>query len=379
MIYLDNSAASWPKPESVYRAMDEFARNHAGNPAATAHRMAVAAAEKVRECRSRIAGLVNAESPDRIVLTSNATDAIHLALRGFLREGDHVVTSHLEHKAVAGMLEAMERAGFITIDRARSDTSGIVPPEEVRHLLRRETRLLAITHCSNVLGQVNPIAEYGRIAAHHGARILVDASQTTGVVPIDVQAMGLDLVAFPGYKNLFGPMGTGALYVREGLPLEVFHEQRVGYAIEESMTPPPFRLEGGTPNVHGCAGLAAGVQFVQETGVERIRRHVQGLALAFLDRLKEIEGLRIYSGRVPEAQIGAVSITFERAEPGEAASTLDRKYGIACRPGLHCNPGTHRFLGTHPRGTVRFSFGFFNTPADAEAAATAVREIAEAL
>ena len=335
--------------------------------------MAAAAEEQIRNCRTGIARLLNAESPDRIVLTVNGTDGIHLALKGFLREGDHVVTSQTEHKAVAGILEAMERVGFISMDRARSEPSGIVPPEEVERLLRKETRLVAITHCSNVLGQVNPIAEYGKIVSRHGARLFVDASQTVGVVPIDVRAMNVDLFAFAGYKNLFGPMGTGALYLREGLPMEAFHEQRVGFAVEE--IPPPYRLEGGTPNAHGYAGLSAGVQFVLENQPERIRRYVRGLALSFLEKLRGRERIRIYSGKNPDAQIGAVSVTIDGTDPAEIGATMDRRFAIACRPGLHCNSGTHQFLGTYPKGTVRFSFGFFNTLADADAAAAALSEM----
>lgn len=381
MIYLDNAATSWPKPEPVYRAMDEFAREHAGNPGRSGHRLAVASEQRVQECRKRLARLLNAESPERVILTLNATDALNIALKGFLREGDHVITSHTEHNSINRPLGAMARAKFVTVDKARSDTNGIVPPEEIEHLIRNETRLIAITHCSNVLGVVNPIEEYAKIASRHGIRLLLDASQSIGVVPIDVRALELDMVAFPGHKNLFGPMGTGALYVREGIWLNAFREGGTGFHAEEEIHPEemPFRLEGGTPNAHGYAGLAAGVQFVEETGLGEIRRHEHHLAIAFIERLRENRRVRIHSGRKPEAQLGPVSITIDGADPAVIGATLDERYGIACRPGLHCAPGTHKFLGTFPAGTVRFSFGFFNTMEHVDAAAKAVNEISEVL
>ncbi len=379
MIYLDNAATSWPKPEPVYRAMDEFAREHAGNPGRSGHRLAVASERRVQECRRRLARLIHAESPERVILTLNATDALNIALKGFLREGDHVITSHTEHNSINRPLGAMSRAKFVTVDKARSDTDGTVPPEEIEPLIRNETRLIAITHCSNVLGVVNPVEEYAKIASRHGIRLLLDASQSIGVVPIDVQALELDMVAFPGHKNLFGPMGTGALYVREGIWLNAFREGGTGFQAEEEIQPEemPFRLEGGTPNAHGYAGLSSGVQFVEETGLEAIRRHEHHLAIAFIERLRENRRVRIHGGRKPEAQLGPVSLTIEGADPAAVGATLDQRYGIACRPGLHCAPGTHRFLGTFPAGTVRFSFGFFNTMEHVDAAVKALNEISE--
>ncbi len=378
MIYLDNAATTWPKPESVYRALDEFARNQAGNPGRSGHRLARAAERVVQDCRGRLGRLLNAESPERVVLTLNATDALNIALKGILREGDHVITSHTEHNSINRPLAAMARAGRISFDRARSESSGLVPPEEVEKLVRPKTRLIAVTHCSNVLGVVNPIEEYARIAQSRGIRILVDASQTAGVVRIDVQRLELDLVALPGHKNLFGPMGTGALYVREGLALSPFREGATGYKSEEEFHSDemPYRLEAGTPNAHGFAGLGAGLAFVDETGIDRIREHEQALALGFIGRLRENRKIRILSGGVPSAQLGPVSIAVEGGDPTRVGALLDERYGIACRSGLHCAPYAHRFLGTFPQGTIRFSFGWFNTPEHVDAAVSALNEIA---
>jgi cysteine desulfurase family protein len=378
MIYLDNAATSFPKPESVYRAMDDFARRHAGNPGRSGHRMAVESERHVQGCREALARLLHAESPDQVVLTLNATDALNIAQRGLLRPGDHVITSHTEHNSINRPLAAMAAAGMIAYDKAASAPDGTVPPAEIEKLVRKSTRLIAITHCSNVLGVVNPIEEYARIARARGILTLIDASQSVGIVPIDVQALGVDLVAFPGHKNLFGPMGTGALYVRKGLELRPFREGGTGFKADEEMQPAemPFRLEGGTPNAHGYAGLRAGIEFVEQEGPGKILRHERELALRFVDLLSGNPRVALYSGRSRDRQTGPVSLLIRGIEPAEVGRIMDERYGIACRPGLHCAPGTHRFLGTFPKGTVRFSFGYFNTPADAEAAARAVNEVA---
>ena len=296
MIYLDNAATSWPKPESVFDALDEFARKWAGNPGRSGHRFAVAAEERVQACRDGIAKLLNAGSSDRIVLTLNATDALNIALKGFLRPGDHVVTSQMEHNSINRPLAAMAKKGMIAFDKAPSDPDGHIPVGAIEKLLRPNTRLIAITHCSNVLGVVNPVDAYAQLAHGRGVALLLDSSQAVGVESIDVRALGVDMVAFPGHKNLFGPMGTGALYVREGLDLDVWREGGTGIRAEEELQPGemPYRLEGGTPNTHGYAGLAAGVAFVLSEGVEKIRVHERELALGFVEGIKGIPGVEIY-------------------------------------------------------------------------------------
>ncbi len=378
MIYLDNAATSFPKPESVYRAMDEFARLHAGNPGRSGHRLAVESEKRVQACREAIARLLNAESPDRVVLTLNATDGLNIAQKGVLRQGDHVITSHTEHNSINRPLSAMAAAGMIAFDKAPSDPDGTVPAAAIEKLIRRNTRLIAITHCSNVLGVLNPIDQYARLARSRGILTLIDASQSVGVVPIDVQALGLDLVAFPGHKNLFGPMGTGALYVRRGVDVRPYREGGTGYKADEETHPSemPFRLEGGTPNAHGYAGLLAGVEFVLEKGPETFLRHERDLALRFADQVRGNRKVTLYSGRNRDLQTGPVSLTIEGTDPAEVGRIMDGKHGIACRPGLHCAPGTHRFLGTFPKGTVRFSFGYFNAAEEADLAARAVNALA---
>jgi cysteine desulfurase family protein len=379
MIYLDNAATSWPKPEAVYRAMDDFARNHAGNPGRSGHRLAVESERRVQGCREALARLLGAEHPDRVILTLNASDALNIAMKGLLRKGDHVVTSRIEHNAINRPLARLAREGFLTCDKADPAPDGHVPPEHVERLMRKNTRLIAITHCSNVLGVLNPAAEYARVARRHGALLLLDASQSVGVVPVDVKGLDADLVAFPGHKNLFGPMGTGALYVRTGVELGVFREGGTGFKADEEFQPSelPYRLEGGTPNAHGLAGLLAGLDYVEKEGLATIERHERGLALRFIGAVKGLPGVTVYSGRSPSLQLGPVSLNVAGIEPAELGRRMADDFGIACRPGLHCAPGTHGFLGTLPKGTCRFSFGRFNTDSDADAAAAALRKIVE--
>jgi len=377
MIYLDNAATSWPKPEGVYRAMDEFARRHAGNPGRSGHRMAVESELRVQGCREALARLLNAESPDRVILTLNATDALNIALKGLLRAGDHVITSHTEHNSINRPLAHMAAEGLITYDKAASEPDGHVPAANLEKLLRKNTKLIAITHGTNVLGVVNPVHDYGKLARKHGLVLLIDASQTVGVETIDVRTLDADLIAFPGHKNLFGPMGTGALYVRPGVQIRFFREGGSGFKAEEEVHPEemPYRLEGGTPNAHGYAGLLAGIEFVEREGIGKVRDHERALALRFADALRDNPKVTLYGCQSRERRLGPVSLTIRGAEPAEVGAIMDAKYGIACRPGLHCAPGTHRFLGTLPKGTIRFSFGYFNTADDADAAARAVNEI----
>lgn len=377
MIYLDNAATTWPKPEAVYQAMDRFARTNAANPGRSGHRMAAEAERVIAETRSAVAKLLGASSPTAIVFTLNATDALNIAIKGVLRRGDHVITTHLEHNSINRPLRRLEEEEFITVSRASAGDGGIVPEEEIENLITQKTRLVAVTHCSNVIGQVNPIAYYGKVARKHNILLLLDASQSAGVVEIDVVQAHVDMLACPGHKGLFGPMGTGILYVKPGLEVSPFREGATGTQSEVERHPldMPHRLEGGTPNAHGLAGLGAGVRFLLEEGVQKIRRHESDLALRFSDRLRDNSKVIIYSAKNREQQIGPVAINLRGSEPLEIASLLDQRFAIACRAGLHCAPGAHRFLRTFPSGAIRFSFGYFNTVEHVDAAVQAVNDI----
>jgi cysteine desulfurase/selenocysteine lyase len=279
MTYLDNAATSFPKPEGVYAALDRFARTSLANPGRSGHRMAQAAEHALADARHRLNRFFNGRSPERFVFTLNATDALNMAVKGVIRDGDHVVTSDLEHNSVSRPLVALAAAGRITLTRVAADGGGTLDPDAIRAAFTPRTRLVALTHASNVLGTVQPVAEIGRLVRERDALFLVDAAQTAGVVPIDVQALCIDLLAVPGHKSLLGPTGTGVLYAGPRTAVKPWREGGTG---GDSLTPTqpaefPHLLEGGTPNVLGVAGLVAGLDFVEERGVEAIRRHEVGL------------------------------------------------------------------------------------------------------
>src|SRR5881275_1591189 len=275
MIYLDNAATSFPKPEPVYQALDRFARQDLANPGRAGHKMALAAERALDDGRHLLNQFFHGEGPERFVFTLNCTDALNMAFKGILAEGDHVITTDLEHNSVSRPLRKMELDGRITLTRLNADGGGTIDPDAVRRAVTPKTRLVALTHASNVLGTVQPVAEVGAVVRERGPLLLVDAAQTAGVVPIDVRAMHIDLMAFPGHKSLMGPTGTGALYVGPRARVGAWREGGTGGDSSSETQPKefPYFLEGGTPNVLGVAGLAAGIRFVQEQGLDNIRRH----------------------------------------------------------------------------------------------------------
>jgi selenocysteine lyase/cysteine desulfurase len=301
-----------------------------------------------------------------------------MAFKGVLADGDHVITTDLEHNSVSRPLRALELAGRITLTRVPADGGGTIDPDAVRQAVTRRTRLIALTHASNVLGTVQPVAAVGRIAREHGLLLLVDAAQTAGVVPIDVQEMNIDLLAFPGHKSLLGPTGTGALYVGPRPKLRAWREGGTG-GDSASETQPrefPYFLEGGTPNVLGVAGLAAGVRHVLERGIDHIRAHEVGLTERLWQRLDELGGYKVYGHRDPDRRVGTLSFQSDALPAAEVGGILDQAFDVAVRPGLHCAPYVHRALGTFPEGTVRVSPGPFNTADDVDRLAHALGEIA---
>ena len=377
MIYLDNAATSFPKPESVYQAMDRFARQSLANPGRAGHKMALAAEHALDDARHRLNQFFHGEAPEQFVFTLNCTDALNMAIKGVLREGDHVITTNLEHNSISRPLRALELAGVITMTRVPADGGGTVDPDAVRQALTPKTRLVAVTHASNVLGTVQPVAEFGRIAKEREALLLVDAAQTAGVIPIDIQAMGIDLLAFPGHKSLMGPTGTGALYARPGLNLTAWREGGTGGDSSSETQPKlwPYYLEGGTPNVLGVAGLAEGVKFVVERGLETIHRHEVELVDRLWRRLEQLPGFRVFGHRDHARRVGTVSFRCEALPAAELGGILDQAFDIAIRPGLHCAPYIHRSIGTFPEGAARVSPGAFSTADEIDRLGDALAEI----
>jgi cysteine desulfurase family protein len=378
MTYLDNAATSFPKPEAVYQALDAFARRDLANPGRGGHKMALTAERALDDCRHLLNQLFHGKEPERFVFTLNCTDALNMAFKGVLAEGDHVITTDLEHNSVSRPLRAMELAGHITLTRVRADGGGTVDPDDVRRAITRQTRLVALTHASNVLGTVQPVAEVGRVAREHDLLFLVDAAQTAGVIPLDVQEMGIDLLAFPGHKSLLGPTGTGALYVGPRAKVGAWREGGTG-GDSSSETQPrefPYFLEGGTPNVLGVAGLAAGVRYVMEKGIESHHAHEVALTERLWRKLDEMGGYEVFGHGDGARRVGTLSFRTQALPAAEVGGILDQAFDIAVRPGLHCAPYVHRALGTFPDGTVRVSPGPFSTEADIDRLVGALAEIA---
>ena len=340
--------------------------------------MALGAERAIADGRHELNQFFHGKEPERWVFTLNCTDALNMAMKGLLVEGDHVVTTNLEHNSVSRPLRALELAGRITVTRLVADAGGTVDPDAVRAAITAKTRLVAMTHASNVVGTVQPISEIGRVARERNVLLLVDAAQTAGVLPIDVQAMHIDLLALPGHKSLMGPTGTGALYVAPGVEVVAWREGGTG-GNSLSETQPrdyPHFLEGGTPNVLGIAGLTAGIRWVRERGLESIHAHEVALVERLWKRLDELGGYRVFGHRDHSRRVGTISFLHVGLSAPDMGGILDVEFDIAIRSGLHCAPFIHRAHDTVPDGAVRVSPGPFNTSEDIDALAAALAEMA---
>jgi cysteine desulfurase family protein len=383
MIYLDNAATSFPKPEPVYETLDRFARTSLANPGRAGHRMALAAERALDAGRHALNRFFGGDRPERWIFTLNCTDGLNLAIKGVVKRGDHVVTTDLEHNSISRPLVALQNAGVISLTRVAS-LGGYVSPEAIKAAMTPQTSLVAMTHASNVLGTVQPIAAIGALVREAGALFLVDAAQSAGVVPIDLRSVEIDLLAFPGHKALYGPTGVGALYAgpRTDGRIRAWREGGTG-GDSSSPTQPaelPYLLEGGTPNVLGVAGLAAGVAWVSERGPDELRKHEVELLQLVVDWTEESDGWRVAGRWDPERHTGALSLIVPASlTPQDAGVVLDVSFDIAVRPGLHCAPYIHRALGTSPEGTLRLSPGPFTTRDDIRVFVDALSQITAAV
>lgn len=375
-LYLDNAATSFPKPESVYRAVEQTMRTIGASPGRGGYQLAVEASRLVYETRAALADLFAIEDSSRIAFTANATEAINLALFGLLKAGDRVVTSGMEHNAVARPLFALQEMG-VEVVQVPADSQGFIDPEDVKKACREKTRLVILNHCSNVTGTLQPIEEIGPWCRKEGILFMVDAAQSAGLFALNVAALAIDLLAVPGHKGLYGPQGTGFLYVHPGLNLKPLLYGGTGNASHSLSQPEamPEHLESGTVNTPGLAGLKAGVEFIAETGIEAIRTHERTLLQRLMDGLRQVKGVELYGPRDFRYHGGAVSFNLIGRDPAEVGFLLDHEHQICCRVGLHCAPAAHRTIGTFPRGTVRVSPGFFNTVDDIDCFLTAVDAI----
>ena len=366
--YLDNAATTYPKPEAVYLAMDRFAREVGGNPGRSGHHRSLEAAREVLRARDAVAKLLHVEESSHIVFTKNATEALNLVIQGVLAHGGHAVITSLEHNSVWRPLEALARRGDVSYTIAQCRPDGGLDMARLEEAILPTTRLLVCTHASNVIGNLLPIADTAAVAERHGIPLLVDAAQTAGRYELDPAGMGLHYLAFSGHKELFGPQGTGALYIMPGWEIEPLLYGGTGSRSESSVQPDflPDSCESGTLNTLGLAGLRAGVEFILEKGVGEIRRHDGMLTERLLDGLVRLQGITVYGPEERERRVGLISFNLAGISSTETASRLDQTYGICVRSGLHCSPLAHRTLGTMESGTVRASFSCLNTLEDVD-------------
>lgn len=382
LIYFDQAASSWPKPDGVAQAMLEAVRDFGANPGRGGHQLSVKAGRVVEETRASIARLFAIRDARDVIFTSNATGALNQAIKGFTwNRGDEIIATTYEHNAVRRPLEFLRQHNGVRLHYIQPDVNGRLDLDVVEQTINEHTKLIVATHVSNLTGVILPVAELGQLASQHNIPFLVDASQSAGVIPIDVQAMNIDLLAFPGHKGLYGPQGTGALYIAPHLDLQPLIHGGTGSYSELADQPAvrPLRYESGTLNTPGIAGWQKGIQFVEEQGVPNIWEHEQALTRYALEALKQIKDIMIYGPDEHTVRAPVISINIAGIDPQELAAILDEHYDIAVRAGLHCAPLAHQSVQTDPDGSVRISFGFFNRREEIDQLIQALVEIRQGL
>ena len=376
LIYLDNGATSFPKPEEVYAYMDYFYRKFGVNPGRSGYDLCMEAGAVVDNTRKMLTELFNGTDPNRLCFSYNSTDALNLIIFGMLRPGDHAVTTTIEHNSVLRPLYHLSREG-VEVDYVPFDGAGFVDPDEIKKKFRPNTRLVIVNHASNVVGTVQPVREIGRYCREAGIPFAIDSSQSAGKILIDMEGQFLDVVAFTGHKSLLGPTGIGGLYVREGI--EIGHTRAGGTGVRSAdrahLDEYPWRMEYGTHNTVGIAGLQAGLKWVLAKGLDAIHEHEMKLARMLRDGLAAIPGVTLYCQDDLTDHIAVMSFNVDGMDAGDVGTMIDVDHSIACRTGLHCAPLVHEQLG-NPRGAVRFGLGPFNTEEHIYADIEAVSETA---
>jgi cysteine desulfurase / selenocysteine lyase len=378
-VYLDNAATSFPKPTDVYEFVNSFFQAQAGNPDRSGHEMGLEIGEIVHRTRKMLCEFFNGTDPNRVTFSYNASDSLNMIIEGMLSPGDHVITSFLEHNSVLRPLYHKEQGGLIEVTYIPFGSTGFVDPDEVKKAIKRNTKMVILNHCSNVIGTIQPVSEIGRICSEAEIYFAVDASQTAGNTRIDVGEMHIDLLAFTGHKSLLGPTGIGGSYVGETVPIRAtrFGGTGVRSAQRTHLDEFPYRLECGTLNVLGIAGLYAAQQWIQKNDISRIHQREMELWDRLREGLQATRGVITYCADKPENHSAVLSFNVDGWEAENVGAILDADYGIACRAGLQCAPLVHQLLGTDKiLGTVRLSLGPFNTEEDIDQAVAAVQEIA---
>ncbi len=380
IIYLDNGATSYPKPEEVYAFMNNFYRNFGVNPGRSGYDLCMETGELVEETRKMMTDLFNGKDPNRLCFSYNSTDALNLIINGLLGEGDHAITTTIEHNSVLRPLYHLYKYRGVEVDYIPFDEKGFLNPDDFQKKFRKKTKLVIVNHASNVIGTIQPIAEIGKHCKERGISFAIDASQSAGKIPIDIEEMNVDVIAFTGHKSLLGPTGIGGLYVKEGIKIR--HTRAGGTGVRSSVRTHldeyPYRLEYGTLNTLGVAGLHAGVKWILKKGMKTIYKHEMKLTAMLRDGLQDIEGVRLYCQDDLTNHISILLFNIDSLEAMDTGIMLDVDYNIACRTGLHCAPLVHEQLGTAKiHGAVRFGIGPFNTVEQIKIAIQAIKEIAE--
>lgn len=381
MIYLDNSATSFPKPNEVYDFMINFYRQHGVNPGRTGFDAAIETGDLVTNTRKMLTKLFNGgDDYNRLTFSYNATDSLNMIIQGLAEKGVHVITTMLEHNSVLRPLYSLQQKGLIDVTYVPFDERGYVDPDDVKKAIRPNTKFVVCTHCSNVIGTIQPLKEIGKICHDNGLIFVVDGSQGAGAVDLDMQAQNIDVYCFTGHKCLMGPTGIGGSYVREGITINHTRYGGTGVrsAVEGHLEEYPYRLEAGTINLLGIAGLYAGVKWITEKGIMNIHNEEMRLWKKLRDGLREIDGVTVYCATSVENQNPVLSFNIKGSTAEKVGQFLDVDYEIACRTGLQCAPKVHMGIGTFDlHGTVRFSIGAFTTEEEIDTAIAAVKEIAE--
>ena len=365
-IYLDNAATSFPKPKEVADAVYDFMINNGTSSGRGSYKKAMQSDYIVYECRKLIGNLFNFDDPKKVVFTSNITDSLNIAIRGILKENDHVITSSLEHNAVWRCLKTLEKDINIKIDTVECSKDGITNPEDIKKYIRKDTALIVFTQASNVLGTIQPIKEIGKIARENKILFLVDAAQSAGAMKIDIKEDNIDILAFTGHKSLLGPMGTGGLIINTDIDIKPLKAGGTGgdSAYEYQPDYYPNHLETGTSNVSGIAGLRAAIKFLNKEGIDNIHNKEKKLTKYALQRLETVKDIEIYGPKDCEKILSVISFNIKNKRPEDISTILDQKYDIMLRSGLHCAPTAHSIINTKDRGSLRIGIGYFNTKDD---------------
>jgi cysteine desulfurase family protein len=379
IIYLDNSATSFPKPEEVYNFMDNFYRTNGVSPGRSGFDAAIATEEMVFETRKLLNGMFKGENPDRLTFSYNASDSLNMILQGLAEKGDHVITTTLEHNSVLRPLHHLVISGIIEVTYIPFDSNGFVHPDDIKNEIRKNTKMVVLNHSSNVIGTIQPVAEIGKICKDAGVYFVLDASQSAGIIPIDMKSMGIDVLVFTGHKSLMGPTGIGGSCIMNNVNIRTtrFGGTGVRSAQKTHLEEFPYRMETGTLNIVGVAGLNAGVKWIREQGISNLHDFEIALWDKLRKGLQQINGITVYCAEDPVNRNAVLSFNVKGFDPSDIGTMLDVDYNIACRTGLQCAPLVHEGLGTDRlHGTVRLSIGPFNTEEHINKAILAIAEIA---